>query len=116
MYLEALAGRSARILPRALNFGPQKAETLSVGEIASEIQKSFGIDQQWSIDDTDTPPEKALLSLNAELARQCLNWQPSWDTAQTLDKTVSWYKAMKEDQNMYEFSLSQINEYEAMNG
>ncbi len=111
IYLEALSGKNSSNLPRALNFGPQKTERISVGDIANRIQNSFGIVENWSFDNTDTPPEKTLLSLNAELAHQSLNWKPSWNTSQTLDKTVSWYKAMMESRDMYLYSLRQIEEY-----
>lgn len=116
IYLEALTVKSNSALPRALNFGPLKAETLTVGEIASEIQTLFGIGQNWSVDNADSPPEKALLSLNAQLASQNLNWQPCWGTTQTLRQTASWYNALKEGQDMYAYSRAQIEDYEAIHG
>jgi len=116
VYLEALVADTERALPRALNFGPRTAETLTVGEIADEIQQAFGINKNWDLDKADTPPEKAFLSLNTDLAQQALSWKTAWNTAQTLEKTVAWYKAMSEGQDMYLYSLSQIEEYEAANG
>ncbi len=115
LYLEALANQPVSELPSALNFGPLVAENLTVGEIASEIQKTFGITESWSRDGSNTPPEKALLSINAELARKTLDWHPRWNTAQTLDKTAGWYTAFKNSEDMYLYSLSQIKEYETIN-
>tara|TARA_R110000787_G_scaffold59662_10_gene135266 strand:- start:32071 stop:33147 length:1077 start_codon:yes stop_codon:yes gene_type:complete len=113
VYLQALAGDGGTELPKALNFGPQDGETITVGEIARNVQKAFGIEGDWSLTDEAPPPEKMQLALDASLAREILGWQAKWRPSETLSKTVDWYKAYRSDTDIYAFTLSQIEEYEA---
>lgn len=111
-YLQALAQQPAA-LPRALNFGPAKNEALTVGHIAQQVQQAFGIEADWDLTDTQQPAEKAFLALNASLAETSLGWQARWNAEQTLEKTVAWYKAFSDGENMHAYTLAQIAEYEA---
>ncbi|MEX1037192.1 MAG: CDP-glucose 4,6-dehydratase [Sneathiella sp.] len=113
VYLQALAGDDGKKLPKALNFGPQDAGTITVGEIARDVQKAFGTEGDWSLTDEAPPPEKLQLALDASLARETLGWQARWRPSETLAKTVDWYKAYRSDADIYAFTLSQIEEYEA---
>ncbi len=112
VYLQALAGDDGAHLPKALNFGPQGGEVVTVGEIALEVQKAFGIDSDWSLVNSAQPPEKSYLALDASLAHKALGWQSKWAPSETLTKTVEWYKAFSETPDIYSFTLSQIDEYE----
>ncbi|MBO0334259.1 CDP-glucose 4,6-dehydratase [Sneathiella sp. CAU 1612] len=113
VFLQALAGDSGNALPKALNFGPQGGEVVTVGEIAREVQKAFGIEQDWALVNEEQPPEKSHLALDASLAKKALGWQSKWTSTETLTKTVEWYKAFGQTTDIYTFTLSQIDEYEA---
>lgn len=113
VYLQALASSGGNALPRALNFGPQGGEVVTVGEIARAVQKAFGIDGDWALVNDAQPPEKSHLALDASLAQQTLGWRSRWTPTETLAKTVDWYKAFGETADIYAFTLSQIDEYEA---
>ncbi|WP_373085094.1 CDP-glucose 4,6-dehydratase [Sneathiella sp.] len=112
VYLQALAGDRAGTLPTALNFGPEKSQGLSVGHIAAQVQKAFGIDGDWGLVNTRQPPEKSALALDPSLAFKTLNWRTRWDAAKTLDRTVDWYKAFSDNQDVPALTLAQIEEYE----
>jgi len=111
--LQALAGENGNALPKVLNFGPQGGEVVTVGEIAREVQKAFGIEQDWALVNEEQPPEKSHLALDASLAKKALGWQSKWTSTETLTKTVEWYKAFGQTTEIYTFTLSQIDEYEA---
>lgn len=112
VYLEALAGANGGALPQALNFGPQRAENLAVGEIARDVQAAFGIQSDWSLDSAAQPLEKTHLALDVSLARAELGWQATWTAATALARTVDWYTAFNEGSDMLAFTLSQIEAYE----
>ena len=113
VYLQQLSGDEGASLPQALNFGPQDGAVMTVGEIAREVQKSFGIEGDWNLVNETQPPEKSALALDASLARISLGWQARWTPTETLTKTVKWYRAFGETTDIYDFTLSQIDEYEA---
>jgi len=112
-YLQALAGDTGPNLPKALNFGPANNDGISVGKIAHDVQAAFGIDADWALEDKQQPAEKSFLALDASLARKTLNWQARWTPSTTLERTVDWYKAFSDGQDMHAFTSSQIEEYEA---
>jgi CDP-glucose 4,6-dehydratase len=113
VYLQALSSKGGEKLPTALNFGPQGGEVVTVGEIARAVQQAFGIEQDWALVNEKQPPEKSHLALDASLAKESLGWQSKWTSTETLTKTVEWYKAFGETTDIYAFTLSQIDKYEA---
>lgn len=110
-YLQALCDDADNV-PTALNFGPAAAETVTVGQIAEQVQGAFGINTDWRLETTHQPAEKTALALNADLAKQSLGWQAKWNARKTLDMTVDWYRAFSDNQNAFDLTLSQIEDYE----
>ncbi len=113
VYLQALAGEAGDILPQALNFGPADGEVLTVGHIADQLQASFGINETWALEKKPQPPEKSYLALDAGLAERSLGWRARWNSATTLEKTVAWYDALRQNADMAALTLSQIKDYES---
>ncbi|MCR9215178.1 MAG: CDP-glucose 4,6-dehydratase [Proteobacteria bacterium] len=114
IFLQALAQDTKRSLPSALNFGPADQAAITVGQVAAEVQSAFGIEEDYSLTSGHQPPEKTSLALDASLARQTLDWQTRWDAPTTLKKTVDWYKAFSDSQDIAALTLSQIEEYESL--
>jgi CDP-glucose 4,6-dehydratase len=75
----------------AFNFGPSLASNRSVGELVSTIIEHWP--GQW-LDQSDpsAPHEANLLHLQIDKAHHRLGWQPRWDYATTLARTVGWYR------------------------
>ncbi|MEH6525065.1 MAG: CDP-glucose 4,6-dehydratase [Sneathiella sp.] len=111
-YLQALCEDMDNNLPKALNFGPASAETVTVGQIANQVQEAFGIKTDWLLDKANQPAEKTALALDAGLAKQALGWEAKWRAEKTLDMTVAWYRAFSDGRSVHELTLSQIEEYE----
>ncbi len=113
VYLQELAGPDGDKLPTALNFGPATPENLTVGEIAGKVQAAFGITAPAGLENTEQPPEKAHLALDAGLAARTLGWRAAWPAATALAQTVDWYKAFNSGDDIHALTLSQIIAYEA---
>ena len=111
-YLQALCEEADNTLPRALNFGPAAAETVTVGQIANQVQEAFDIKGDWLLNNSDQPAEKTALALDAGLANRVLGWEGKWQAEKTLDMTVDWYKGFSDGKNAFDMTLAQIEDYE----
>ncbi|WP_337960806.1 hypothetical protein [Caloramator sp. mosi_1] len=54
------------------------------------------------------------MKLDISKARTYLQWYPVYDVYKAINKTIEWYKIYYENNNedMYEYTLKQIEEYE----
>jgi len=80
----------------AWNFGPYEEGSITVGEIVNQVKKIWPkLDHE-----TGTMPEQlheaGLLKLDCSKARSRLNWVPVWNGREVVDKTVCWYRAFYE--------------------
>lgn len=95
----------------AWNFGPDDTDVKPVNWIVEKFIKLWGENVKREIDSNEKPHETQLLKLDCTKAKTKLNWKPKWDIDKALEKTADWYKALKEKNDMRDFSLSQIKEY-----
>ncbi|BBB90409.1 MAG TPA: CDP-glucose 4,6-dehydratase [Methylomusa anaerophila] len=98
----------------AWNFGPRDIDVLNVEEILQMAIKIWG-KGGIRIDKHEQPHEAHLLKLDISKAQAYLKWQPAYAVYDAVDKTIQWYKKYyenKENENMYEYTLKQIQEYE----
>ena len=61
--------------------------------------------------DPTAPHEANLLHLQIDKAHHRLGWQPRWDYAATLARTVGWYRAVDEGANPVECCLADLQAY-----
>jgi len=92
------------------NFGPNENENKSVSWIARYI-KEVNPNFNWKINNEIQLHESKVLKLDSSKAKEELNWTPKWNLKTALNKIIEWHYAWKEGQNMGEFSLKQILEY-----
>jgi CDP-glucose 4,6-dehydratase len=112
-YVHKLASDDAA--PAALNFGPPPNEpALKVREVAEQLQTSLGRREGWSPAGENPLPEKKLLALDPQKARQALDWHIALDASEVLDWVAAWHRAHDEGADMREFSLAQIEAHEAL--
>ena len=64
---------------------------------------------EW-VDSSDphAPHEAALLHLQIDKAHHQLGWQPRWDVATTVARTVAWYRAVHEGASPLECCLADL--------
>ena len=96
----------------AWNFGPIEQDARSVEWIAEHLCNLVpSID--WVCDNVTQPHEANFLKLDISKTKHMLHWQPRWKLEDALRMTLNWHNAWRSGADMYEFSLEQINIYEA---
>ena len=94
----------------AFNFGPSLASNRSVSELVKTVLDHWSGD--WLDQSDPTAPHEAnLLHLQIDKAHHLLGWQPRWDYATTLARTVGWYRDHHEGKSALECCLADLNAY-----
>ena len=96
----------------AWNFGPNDQDVKSVSTLADIMVENWGGNAEWRPEFEKNSHEANLLKLDCSKANAILKWKSIWSFEKTIEKTVNWYKAWHEDCNMFELTLSQIEEYQ----
>lgn len=97
------------------NFGPDVQSMVSVSDVLEKMVVSFGQRAEFHPVSNETEShESAVLRLDASKAKKVIGWRPRWDLAQTIARTIEWYKQETVGANMTEFTSHQIDEYCAM--
>jgi CDP-glucose 4,6-dehydratase len=94
------------------NFGPNDSDAKSVQWIVEKFIQQWGEDACWKVDNDIHPHEAHYLKLDCSKAKIRLNWQPKWSLEHALVRITAWHKAHQSGQNMRDFSLMQITEYQ----
>jgi len=76
----------------AYNFGPQTHEAATVREVVELAQSAYGMGQVAWGDGTEGPHEAGWLALEITKARTVLGVSPRWALAETVQRTVNWYR------------------------
>lgn len=95
------------------NFGPNDEDARPVQWIVEQLTKSWGEGASWALDGGNHPHEAHYLKLDCSKARAQLGWHPRWHLDETLGKIVEWHRAYRDEKNMREVTLRQINAYDA---
>ena len=96
----------------AFNFGPALEANRPVRELVdSALQHWPGHWQDLS--DPDAPHEAGRLHLQIDKAHHQLGWRPRWEFATTVERTVSWYKAVHEGASALDCCLADLAAYGA---
>ena len=97
------------------NFGPHDDSTQPVGKIVGRMEEIWGGSASSEFKpDPNAVHEATLLRLNIEKTETRLNWHPKLALDQTLEWTVEWYRNFHQNEDMRSFTLSQIDQYEAL--
>ena len=78
------------------NFGPAPDDVLSVRAVVDQAKRRWNIVGFDELPSTQNPHEAHLLRLDCTKAQQSLNWYPVWDTKTAIERTVDWYRAYYE--------------------
>lgn len=94
------------------NFGPDDENVKPVRWFIERIIKIWGGNASWTIDRNDKPYEADYLKLDCSKAKSLLGWYPQWNIKLSLEKTIDWFKAYYENEDMLIATVSQIRNYE----
>jgi CDP-glucose 4,6-dehydratase len=110
LLLAELLAKAGHVHASAFNFGPNSEANRSVQELLEEGLRHWP--GSWSdLSDPHAPHEAGLLQLEISKARQQLGWQPRWDFATTVARTVEWYRAVQEGASPMECCLADLEAY-----
>lgn len=97
----------------AWNFGPKDQDMLTVENVTQQIISSWDSNASYEIvTETNAPHEAILLKLDCSKAHNQLKWQPKWDAKKTIHKICDWHKAHQNNQNMGNYCLQEIKEFD----
>ena len=95
----------------AFNFGPQLEANRSVHQLVEEALLHWP--GTWvKRSDPGAPHEAGQLHLQIDKAHHQLGWQPRWDFATSVARTVGWYRAVHEGASALECCLADLNAYQ----
>lgn len=95
----------------AWNFGPNDQDAKNVEWIVKKICAKWGENISYVIDKGEHPHEAHYLKLDCSKAKSELRWYPKWNLEQAIDKVIEWTMAYKENRDLTEVCLKQIDEY-----
>lgn len=96
----------------AFNFGPQQESNRRVHDLVNSMLSHWP--GKWSDQsDPHAPHEAGLLHLQIDKAHHRLGWQPCWDFAITIERTVAWYRAVHEGESPLDCCLADLQAYQA---
>lgn len=96
---------------QSFNFGPEQESVLTVADVAKKIVEMYG---RGSVIVGEKNPlhEAGLLMLDITKAKEVLGWESSLNADKAIKNTVEWYKRFYNNENMYDFTMMQIEEYQ----
>jgi len=99
----------------AWNFGPNECNEKNVEYIVSNICSLWGDNFSYETDIRHHPHETSYLKLDSYKARNLLGFNCKFSINKALEMVVDWTKEyIKNEENLYNFTLSQISEYELL--
>ena len=96
----------------AWNFGPDEDDALPVEWIVNEMTKLWGNGAHWERGTGVEPHEGQSLRLDCSKAARRLGWRPALCLNDGLAMTAAWYRARLDLQEMNNFTIGQIKQYE----
>lgn len=95
----------------AWNFGPRKRNEKSVQWIVEKVNELWDGRLSVEVEKQRQPHESICLRLNSKKSESLLGWRPKMELAFALKETVEWYKSWQKNQDMWEYSLNQVENY-----
>ena len=100
-------------LADAYNFGPENCEAATVRQVVELARTAYGNGEILYGDGADGPHETNWLALETAKARMVLGITPKWALAETVNRTMAWYRAQHEEIDARSLCEAEIAAYEA---
>lgn len=96
----------------AWNFGPLAGDNSRVEELVQSALHVWGSGDYDKPELKNQPHEAGLLKLDISKAQNVLGWNPKYNSAQAIERTISWYKTYHEQpESIKAYTLAQIEEF-----
>lgn len=102
-------------LASAYNFGPQTHEAATVREVVELAQSAYGVGEVSWCDGTAGHHEAGWLALEIAKVRTVLGIKPTWPLAETVQRTIEWYRKQQEGSDAIAMCEADIAAYESAN-
>jgi len=94
----------------AWNFGPSLNSNLTTSEMVDVAKSYWSKIESKKVVHEHTPHEAGLLMVDSTKANRLLQWEPIWDVATSVEKTVMWYRTFFEEDGRI-LTSRQIDDY-----
>lgn len=95
------------------NFGPNPADSQTVGEVVDRLSKQWGGEAHWRVAQEAAHHEAMMLRLDSGLAQHQLGWQPTLSLDEAIAWSVAWYRAHAAgESDLRGLTLDQIARFE----
>ena len=101
-------------LAGAYNFGPHTHEGGTVEEVAQLASSAYGMGETRYENSCNNPHEAGWLALEVAKARVTLGVNPKWHLAESVQRTMAWYRAQRQGADARSLCEAEILAYEAM--
>ncbi len=98
----------------AYNFGPQTHEAATVRDVIEQARTVFGRGQTVFGDGNAGPHEAGWLALETAKVRERLGVSPQWPLAETVRRTMAWYRSQQQGADARSLCEAEINAYLAV--
>lgn len=114
--LGAALSKESNLHGESFNFGPNAEQNHTVLDLLKDLSVYWSFDsaeQAYTVTDNIPFHEAGLLKLNCDKALFHLKWQANFRYQECVRFVSEWYYSFyKEERDMYDFTMSQIAEYE----
>ena len=100
-------------LAGAYNFGPRTHEAATVREVIEQARTAFGRGEIIFCDGNAGPHEAGWLALESAKVRETLGISPQWPLAETIQRTMAWYRAQLQGADARSLCEAEITAYQA---
>ena len=101
-------------LAGAYNFGPETNQTASVRDVVKIARNSYGHGEVRYGNGSDGPHEAGWLALEVAKSTRNLGVTSRWGLTESIENTMSWYRALHEGEEARALCEVQIAEYESL--
>jgi CDP-glucose 4,6-dehydratase len=103
--------REPKKFSESWNFGPNDSDMKDVETLIIEMQNNLSHTVNVELNKDETKHEASLLKLDISKAKNKLNWESRWGFQETIKHTANWYEHYYKKGDIFNFSLSQVNQY-----
>lgn len=104
-----------RKLAGCYNVGPDETDCWNTGRLVEAFcgawTKYCGENASWYSAMDDGPHEASFLKLDCSHIKSIMEWKPTWNVEQAIDKTVEWYVAWYNQSDICECMRRQIKQF-----
>jgi CDP-glucose 4,6-dehydratase len=110
LYVESLD----RAIPRALNFGPDPADPVTVAELTRAMLEALGAPPEFDTGALAGSVEMRNLSIDSRRAQRELGWRNRLSSAAAVRWTADWHRRVRLGEDARAVTLAQIEAYGAL--